>query len=399
MNILYLDKEGGFGGSSRSLFYLVKHLDRGEVIPVVIVGEEGPIIKKYRQLGIAVYYWPCFPIFKAVARNNFFMILRIFWDIKKYLKSIRFLRKIARKHQIDLVHINLESLFLLAILCRFFLKRAIILHVRTTFPSNQVARWQSRIMANVADRIVFISENELRILKRLGGKIGNSKYEIIHNIAEVGEKPSGIESIALPEDSFNVLFLGNISHIKGADLLLDISNVLKAENRKNIRFVLCGAEREHIKGILGASYFESLKGKMVEMALSDYFLFLGFQENPDPILSSSDMLVRVCRRNNPWGRDIIEALAFGKPVIATGSYDKFVEDGTNGYLFPKFDAEGIAEKICYLADNPNVVRKMGRANIEKANRLFNGRQNAGRMTAVYESIMSGSDGKVPLLSR
>ena len=394
MNVLYLDKEGGFGGSSRSLFYPVKHLEKGKVTPVVIVGEEGPVIKKYRRLGIAVYFWPCFPIFKAVSRNNLFMIWRVLWDIKKYLNSIRFLGKVVRKHQIDLIHINLESIFLLAILCRFFLRRAIVLHVRTTFPSNQVARWQSRLIATVADRIVFISENEFEILKRLGGKIRNSKYEIIYNIAEVGEEPSGKDSRTLPKDSFNVLYLGNISHIKGADLLLDIAAVLKAERQEKIRFVLCGAEREHIKGILGASYFQSLKGRMTEMGLIDYFLFLGFQEDPAPILSSSDMLIRVCRRNNPWGRDIIEALTCGKPVIATGSYDKFVKDGTNGYLFPKFDAEGIAEKICYLADNPDVVRKMGKANIEKAGRLFNGQRNAGRITAIYESIMSDSDGKV-----
>jgi len=37
---------------------------------------------------------------------------------------------------------------------------------------------------------------------------------------------------------------------------------------------------------------------------------------------------------------------------------------------------------------------MGKANIEKAGRLFNGQRNAGRITAIYESIMSDSDGKV-----
>jgi glycosyltransferase involved in cell wall biosynthesis len=372
----------------------VKHFDKGRVTPVVIVGEKGPVIRKYRRLGIAVYYWPFFPIFKAVARNNLFMILRIFWDTKKYVNSIRFLRKITRKHHIDLVHINLESLFLLAILCKFFLRKAIVLHVRTTFPSNQVARWQSRLIATAADRIVFISENELEILEKLGAKIRNSQYEIVHNIAEVNEKPSGIDSGALPKDSFNVLYLGNISHIKGADLLLDIAAVLKAGRNNKIRFVLCGAERAHIKGIFGTSYLQWLKDKMTEMGLRDYFLLLGFQEDPGPIISSSDMLIRVCRRNNPWGRDIIEALTSAKPVIATGSYDKFVEDGINGYLFPKFNAKEIAEKICYLADNPDVVQKMGKANIEKAGRLFNGRSNAGMIAALYDSMMSGSGGKV-----
>jgi glycosyltransferase involved in cell wall biosynthesis len=84
---------------------------------------------------------------------------------------------------------------------------------------------------------------------------------------------------------------------------------------------------------------------------------------------------------------VIEALAMGIPVVAIGTYNKFVEDGVNGYLFPKFNAAKIAEKIIYLSKHPEVAERIKRANIEKAKRLFDGHINAVKVEAVYDSVL------------
>jgi colanic acid/amylovoran biosynthesis glycosyltransferase len=84
---------------------------------------------------------------------------------------------------------------------------------------------------------------------------------------------------------------------------------------------------------------------------------------------------------------VIEALRMGIPIIAIGTYSKFVEDGVNGYLLPEFDAEKIAQKIIYLSGHPEVTEGIKRANIEKAKRLFNGHTNASKVEAVYDSIL------------
>ena len=58
MRVLCLDIEGGFGGSSRSLYYLLKHLDRGRVAPTVWCRKPGPIQERYEALGIPVAVMP-----------------------------------------------------------------------------------------------------------------------------------------------------------------------------------------------------------------------------------------------------------------------------------------------------------------------------------------------------
>ena len=54
INILHLDTEGGWGGSSISLFNIVSNLDKKIFKSHVICRKEGPIINKYKKIKILV---------------------------------------------------------------------------------------------------------------------------------------------------------------------------------------------------------------------------------------------------------------------------------------------------------------------------------------------------------
>ena len=56
MKILCIDHEGGFGGSSRSLFYFIKELNKKNknIYIEVWCCKDGPIIERYKQLNIKV---------------------------------------------------------------------------------------------------------------------------------------------------------------------------------------------------------------------------------------------------------------------------------------------------------------------------------------------------------
>ena len=54
LNILFLDIEGGHGGSSRSLFNTLKYINRENINPIIICKKEG-FVKSYKKLNI-----PCF---------------------------------------------------------------------------------------------------------------------------------------------------------------------------------------------------------------------------------------------------------------------------------------------------------------------------------------------------
>ena len=56
--ILYLDIEGGFGGSSKSLYQLISSINKNKFKPIVYCKKNGPIVKKYNEDKIACFVEP-----------------------------------------------------------------------------------------------------------------------------------------------------------------------------------------------------------------------------------------------------------------------------------------------------------------------------------------------------
>ncbi len=64
---------------------------------------------------------------------------------------------------------------------------------------------------------------------------------------------------------------------------------------------------------------------------------------------------------------VMEAMACGKPVIATnvGDVPALVKDGTNGMLVPPGNVRSLSDSIIHLVENPKLMRRMGDANLKK----------------------------------
>ena len=80
----------------------------------------------------------------------------------------------------------------------------------------------------------------------------------------------------------------------------------------------------------------------------------------EEFLQNINVLLKPTRQNNPWGRDILEALSFGKPAISIGTYDKFIENNVTGFLQRKYNAKEIANWLVDLETNKNLQKKFSR---------------------------------------
>lgn len=395
LHVLCLDIEGGMGGSSRSLYESLAYMDRDAVEPEVWCRLNGPVVERYRDLGIACRVVPGLPKMNSLERlsrnfHGYAVWLKDFfaWSERRELAE-------AIAHRFDLVHFNHEALFLLAAWLRRRHRKPQTMHVRTMLLSNAIGRGQAKIMAGTQDRLVFITENEREQFQSLAGR--SSEGTVIYNIAspaqaDVCPHPS------IPQDTrLKLAVLSNYAHMRGIDRVVEIAEVLAARGRRDVLFVVAGnmklprslPDQLGEVGRAGGTLGDYAKARGVD----DMILFLGHVAKPETVLVACDALIKPTRYNNPWGRDILEGMSHGKPILTVGEYNRFVENGVTGFLHGTYDAKVVADDILRLDQDRDYSRAMGTRAASRVAELCNGADRASDLLNVWRDAVGGLEAR------
>lgn len=365
LRVLCLDIEGGYGGSSRSLWEVLRHIDRSRIAPEVWCRRAGPAQCRYKADGIPVRVTEGMPTVSALPRNSRNLIVFGRFALRDWPRSAVFRRELlsALESGFDLLHCNHENLFALAHWLRPRIAIPITCHIRTNLWRTAFARLQVRTLAAATDRLVFITENERKTFEtHLGGP---SDGEVILNPAALpGAAPAPLAAFA-DDSRYRIACLSNFSWGRGTDRLVDIAEALAARGRRDVLFIVAGDMRlsRTLPGGLGqvGRRGGSLGDYANMRGVGDMFAFLGHVGDPERVLASAHALIKPTREANPWGRDIIEALAHACPVITLGTWTGFIDPGETGVLHAEFDAAAMAADIAALADDPARSEAMGKA--------------------------------------
>ncbi len=387
--MLCLDIEGGYGGSSRSLFQSLTHLPAGPVEPEVWCRRAGPIQALYAGAKIPCSVTADMPHVSALPRLS--RNLNAFARAELRFPASRDFRaglRAAVNERFDVVHFNHEALFLLARWLRRHTQAPFTMHLRTNLIPTAFARWQARVIAGVVDHAIFITENEQRSWQALG--LEPAGRSVVYNIAGTAGLACEPDS-AIPDDGrLKIASLSNYAWIRGVDRLVETAAALAARGRRDILFVVAGNMQlgGSLPGELGTISRRggSLADYAAAKGVADMFLFLGHVSEPERVLAGCHALARLSREDNPWGRDVIEALGAGRPVIATGSYDRFVESEVTGMLLAQFSANAMAEKMLQLADDRELVARLGAAAQSRIATLCDGPARAAELAAIWAEL-------------
>lgn len=390
--VLCLDIEGGYGGSSRSLFQSLSHLPDDAVQPEVWCRRAGPIQALYASVEIPCAVMPGMPHVSALPRLS--RNLYVFARARLRFPASRAFRDalcVVINERFDIVHFNHEALFLLACWLRRRTQVPFTMHFRTNLVPTLFARWQARRLTRVVDHAVFITENEQQSWQALG--LEPAGQSVIYNIAGMAELAPESHPAIHANGRLKIASLSNYAWIRGVDRLVEVAAVLAARGRRDILFVVAGNMQ------LGGSLFGELGaisrqgGSLADYAtargVADMFQFLGHVSEPERVLAGCHALARLSREDNPWGRDVIEALGAGRPVIATGSYDRFVESDVTGMLLPVFSADTAADKIAQLADDRALVARLGASAQTRIETLCGGPARAADLATIWAEIGRG----------
>ena len=375
-----LDIEGGYGGSSRSLFESIRYLPT-DVKPEVWCRRQGPIRERYAAIGIPCHITGDMPHISSLPRasRNLYAYTNF---LARWAASRGFRRMLAEATKdFDVIHFNHEGLFLLARWLRRHLgneRPHLTMHIRTFLPSSFFSRWQYRMIVSTIDQLVFISENEARQTSLLAGRIAPGT--VIYNI--VSPPADAVRSFGdlAADKRFKVVAISNYAYIRGIDQLIEVAAELKDRGRKDIVFVIAGATTltRSLPGDLGrvARAGGDLAEYARERGVSEMFRFLGHVTEPESVVLAGDLVVKPTREYNPWGRDILEAMAAGKAVMTIGAYNRFIENGVTGILHYEFDIDAWADEVIRWAEDPVGLARLGMAAQERVLKLCDGPSRA-----------------------
>ena len=124
-----------------------------------------------------------------------------------------------------------------------------------------------------------------------------------------------------------------------------------------------------------------------DRGFSDMFVFPGHVNRPESVLYACDVLIKLTRESNPWGRDIIEAQAMGVPVVTLGTWQGFVKNHQTGIIQETYSAAKIAASLMQMADDRAYTRMLGENGKENIKQLCDGPDRATEILNVWRSAI------------
>ena len=210
-------------------------------------------------------------------------------------------------------------------------------------------RWCIKAALKRASRVTSVSRFTADLVRKELGYKG--KIHVITNGVDAESFAPGAGRGLLARE-VRVLFAGNLTRRKGADLLPGIAQHLN----KNISILCTSGLRS--------------RTKLVQSAQLQQLGPVLYKDMPDLYRSVDLLLMPTVREGFPLV--VTEAMASGLPVIATNcsSLPELIDEGKGGYLCSQGDIQGFAEKINLLAESAQLRKEMGEYNREKVERLL-----------------------------
>jgi glycosyltransferase involved in cell wall biosynthesis len=237
-----------------------------------------------------------------------------------------------------------------------------------------------RYSINMADRIIFVSRNQMNYWLDTHG-IDPAKSLYIYNGIDLDsfrpelmlEKRGDVRAQHgfLPSD----IVLGMCATLTGLKRhvdLVDAAMLLRARNYPvKLLFIGDGEERERI---MAHAY---------DKGMGEYVHITGFQSDVRPFVAACDIMV-VASISEALSMSVLESMAMKKPVVATdvGGIPEQISHGVNGFLFQPFDVHALSNYIEQIIQN-GLAEEMG----DRSRSIIAEKFSRVRMIDEYEKVL------------
>lgn len=276
--------------------------------------------------------------------------------VKHTYQAIWKITKILKKHNpyIIISHIFHANIAILIIKKFFKITSKIIIceHIslkeslrRINFLKRIIIKFLIKFFYSTSDFIVGVSQNNTSEIEEIIGPLYKNKIKTIYN--PIVEDLIFIKAEAkINHPWFNnnykiILSSGRLTEQKDYPTLIKAFKIV--HNKISTKLIILGEGPEK----------KSILSLIKELKLENDIDLVGFVENPYPYYKYCDLFV-LSSRYEGLPTVLIEALAFGKPVISTDCLtgpSEILENGKYGKLVPVGDYNALAKAILEIINN------------------------------------------------
>jgi glycosyltransferase involved in cell wall biosynthesis len=176
-----------------------------------------------------------------------------------------------------------------------------------------------------------------------------------------------------------ILFTGRIVPEKGLNKLILAADLLKRSMPWEV--VVAG----------DGPGLEEAKHLVKQVGLESRFKFLGWRplDQIIELYKRATMVVMPSLWPEPFGAVGIEAMSYGKPVIAfaVGGIPEWLEHNRTGYLIEPFDLPKMAEAMEHLLLHPRKAKEMGLNGRNSVRQKFSPENHVSRLLEIYRKVL------------
>ncbi|WP_419863572.1 glycosyltransferase family 4 protein [Candidatus Poriferisodalis sp.] len=249
--------------------------------------------------------------------------------------------------------------------------------------TNAVHRWLARRVLRRANAVVTVSEDlqdwAISLMRRPRGRRPQPTAELAGRrsgpLLQVVSMPVGSDRLGAPTPApadGPVVGVGRLMAEKGFDVLIEAVALMPAQERPELVIVGDGPDRALLEALaLRRGVSATFAGAVAPSEIGDWY--------------RRARLVCVPSRREGFGMVVAEALAAGRPVVASavGAAPAFIIDGTNGRLVPPDDAAALSDALTAALQSGPDMPDPGADPLA----AFNPQAHAAALLEIYRQIV------------
>jgi glycosyltransferase involved in cell wall biosynthesis len=382
VRILFVSHSAALGGAERTLYSLATDLDRSRFSPELVVPEEGPLAVAARAEKIPVHYAK---LTRWVPDSFTYGVRHFLSSVFRLPGNVFMLVRLIQRNSIDLVHTNTITVLdgaIAAKLCGI----PHVWHIHEILPETLhlkpylSLRLLYRTISSLSGVVIVVSEAVRESIVRVRA-IPHLRvvHNGIRNSPEYDAELAGVDlrkELGIPQDVVVVAIIGAVLPIKGHADLIEAMALVK-DQMSSVRLLIVGhaPDREFLATLVSRIELRGLKSSIH---------ILGYRDDALDIMKGID-IVAIPSWVESFSLVALEAMALGKPVVATrsGGVGEIVEDSVTGFLVPPRDSKALAQGLITFARSSAIRDAFGRRGRDRVATLFSVRRFVVDMQNIY----------------